>query len=84
MVNGITNKMGNTKTNNLYFSIGSCTDTGERTYKFTDPFQPIYVGAYRIGGETGMSISFSLSNKPSWINRQFCKWCLGWEWIENN
>ena len=43
--------------------------------------QPKYVGAYRIGGPTGMSISFVLENKPNFINRWFCKWCLGWEWV---
>lgn len=42
---------------------------------------PKYVGAYRIGGPMGMSISFSLENKPNFINRWFCKWCLGWEWV---
>ena len=59
-------------------------DESESTYKVTSISQPVYAGAYRIGGQkTGMSISFSLENKPNWINRQSCKWCLGWEWIEN-
>jgi len=75
MVNGITNKIGN-KYEVEY--------TRDETYTISSISQPIYSGAYRIGGETGVSISFSLSDKPSWINRQFCKWCLGWEWIENN
>jgi len=44
--------------------------------------QPVYVGRYEIGGNTGMSISFSLGDKLSFINRWFCKWCLGWKWID--
>jgi len=44
---------------------------------------PKYVGRYEIGGSTGMSISFSLSDKPNLVNRFFCKWCLGWKWIDN-
>jgi len=44
---------------------------------------PEYVGRYQIGGSTGMSISFSLELKPNYINRWFCKKCLGWEWIDN-
>jgi len=45
--------------------------------------QPVYVGRYEIGGSTGMSISFSLGDKPNFINRWFCNWCLGWKWIDN-
>jgi len=45
--------------------------------------QPKYVGRYQIGGDTGMSILFSLGDKPSFINRWFCKWCLGWKWIDS-
>jgi len=44
---------------------------------------PFYVGRYEIGGENGLSISFSILNRPSVINRWFCKWCLGWKWIDN-
>ena len=44
--------------------------------------QPLYVGRYEIGGKNGMSISFSLSDKPNFINRWFCNWCLGWKWID--
>jgi hypothetical protein len=50
-----------------------------------DPFgiqQPVYAGAYEIGGGD-YTTSFSLGEKPSFINRWFCKWCLGWEWVDN-
>jgi len=53
------------------------------TYKFNTFTQPDFVGSYRIGGATGMNIHFNRENKPNWINKQFCKWCLGWEWVEN-
>ena len=37
---------------------------------------PKNVGSYQIEGQ----LSFSLTKKP---NRLFCKWCLGWKWIDN-
>ena len=40
---------------------------------------PKYVGSYQIGGQ----LSFQLTKKPNYINRLFCKWCLGWKWIDN-
>ena len=43
---------------------------------------PTYVGAYVIGGGNN-NISFSLGIKPSYLNRFFCKWCLGWKWKDN-
>jgi len=24
----------------------------------------------------------ALDTKPNFINRWFCKWCLGWEWVD--
>jgi hypothetical protein len=45
-------------------------------------FSPIiYAGYYKIGGNTGMQISFS--KKPKWIHRKFTKLLLGWEWKNN-
>ena len=44
--------------------------------------QPLYVGRYQIGGKNGLSISVSIEDKPNFINRCFCKWCLGWKWID--
>ena len=35
-------------------------------------------GCYTFGGASG--IRFYLSVKPSFVNRFFCKWCLGWQW----
>jgi hypothetical protein len=42
---------------------------------------PKYVGRYRIGGSTGLQISFE--KKPKWIHRKMMKLCLGWEWVNN-
>jgi len=41
----------------------------------------MYVGSYQIG-EGPPFTSFLLGNKPSYINRMFCKWCLGWKWVD--
>lgn len=42
---------------------------------------PTYVGSYRLGGSTGLSIF--LVKKPRWIHRKLMAICLGWEWIDN-
>jgi hypothetical protein len=47
-------------------------------YVFYEP--PKYVGAYRIGGPTGLAIS--LSKKPNWFHRHMMRLCLGWEWVD--
>jgi len=43
----------------------------------------VYAGVYNIGPKSSTTTSFSLENKPNFINRWFCKWCLGWEWVDN-
>lgn len=43
--------------------------------------KPTYAGYYRLGGVTGLSISFN--KKPLWIHRKLMAICLGWEWIDN-
>jgi len=41
---------------------------------------PSYAGCYRLGGNTGLSISFG--KKPIWLHRKLMAICLGWEWID--
>jgi len=38
---------------------------------------PKYIGAYEIG-----NVTFHQTKKPSFINRFFCKWCLGFVWVD--
>ena len=42
---------------------------------------PTYVGCYRLGESTGLSIF--LVKKPRWIHRKLMAICLGLEWIDN-
>jgi len=44
--------------------------------------QPVYEGRYQIG-DGSLNVSFSIGKKPHYIHRWFCKWCLGWKWIDN-
>ena len=37
--------------------------------------QPKIVGGYKMN-----TMTFCLTKKPSWINRFFVRWCLGWDW----
>lgn len=39
-------------------------------------------GSYEITGNTVNTIEFIFNKKPKLINRLFCKWCLGWTWID--
>jgi hypothetical protein len=48
---------------------------------FTFDITPKYVGRYRIGGSTGLQISFE--KKPKWIHRKMMRLCLGWEWVNH-
>ena len=42
------------------------------------------VGSYEITGSSrDYQIHFNFTKKPKLINRLFCKWCLGWTWIDN-
>lgn len=42
------------------------------------------VGSYQITGKGGVenSIRFMFVKKPTFINRLFCRLCLGWVWID--
>jgi hypothetical protein len=41
------------------------------------------VGSYEITGSSrDYQIHFNFTKKPKLINRLFCKWCLGWTWID--
>jgi hypothetical protein len=43
---------------------------------------PKPTGGYRMG-EAACSVTFRFYPKPSWINRFFVKWCLGWVWEDD-
>jgi hypothetical protein len=36
-----------------------------------------YAGHFKF-----QNVVYQLEKKPSLINRFFCKWCLGWEWVD--
>jgi hypothetical protein len=44
------------------------------------------VGGYQITGKGGVenSIIFMFVKKPNFINRLFCRLCLGWVWIDKS
>ena len=42
------------------------------------------VGSYYISPIEVGGVALNLYKKPSLINRLFCKWCLGWTWVDSN
>lgn len=44
-----------------------------------DIFEPD--GEYVIG-QGFHELHFAISKTPNFVNRLFCKWCLGWRWIK--
>lgn len=42
--------------------------------------QPQYVGGWRIGGLTGLTVK--QTRRPRWLTRVLCRWLLEWEWVE--
>jgi len=47
------------------------------------PKLPKIVGGYEITGSSrDYQIHYNFTKKPKLINRLFCKWCLGWTWID--
>ncbi len=47
-------------------------------FKFVKIEQPKYAGCYELDN----NIHFNIKKKPKLIHRLFCKWLLGWEWID--
>lgn len=41
---------------------------------------PRYVGGWRIGGSTGLTVN--QTRRPRWLTRVLCRWLLEWEWVE--
>ena len=44
------------------------------------------VGSYQIKGKGDIenSIRFTFVKKPNFINRLFCRICLGWVWVDES
>lgn len=52
----------------------------EDNFSFSEIKNPKVVGSYEITGDIRNTFEFNFCKKPSFINRFFCKWCLGWTW----
>ena len=43
---------------------------------------PKFVGGYRLGKPTNLSVKFNLIYKPNWFHRTMMRVCLDFHWID--
>lgn len=42
-----------------------------------------FVGGYRLGEPTNLSVKFNLIYKPNWFHRTMMRVCLDFHWIDD-
>jgi hypothetical protein len=44
---------------------------------------PKFVGGYRLGKPTNLSVKFNLTYRPNWFHRTMMRVCLDFYWIDD-
>jgi hypothetical protein len=44
---------------------------------------PKFVGGYRLGKQTNMSVKFNLIYKPNWLHRTMMRICFDFYWTDD-
>lgn len=55
-------------------------NSGKKEFLINQPKNPVYVGGYKISGESEFKTKFHYTKKPSWFHRFSTRLLLGWIW----